>query len=128
MKYYSIISGEVNQENDLSSEFQEGKKFGSVILGKSNLFVKKMFKADYIPVSSIKRVFQRVKAVDAGCCPPVTIEEQYFVFVYGDEKEYEVKLGENRHGDVAAKKLLEVFRGIEGIEINKVPNGKRSQN
>lgn len=125
MKYYSIISGEVNDKNDLSSELEKGMKIGPVTVGRENLFVKKFMKAEYIPFGSIERAFQRVKAVDAGCCPPITIEEQYAVMIHSGGKEYEIRFGENRHGDVDVKKLLDIFRQ-KGIEVKFIKDGKRN--
>ena len=126
MKYYNIISKEVNDKNDLSSEMGRGTKIGPAVIGNENLFIKKFMKADFIPLKDIKRIFQRVKAVDAGCCPPITIEEQYAVIVYGDETEYEIRFGENRHGDVDVKRMIDIIGKMDGVEVSCKKDGKRN--
>ena len=75
MKFTDLFSGEVSSD-DAAGEFSSAQEFGKLAVSRSFIFEKKFMKAGFIPISSVKQVFQRVRPVSAGCCPPYTVEEQ----------------------------------------------------
>ena len=129
MKYVDMVTGKAAEEiSGLEADFKAGSKYKALTIGRENIFFKKLMKTEYISLCEVNRVFRRVRPVDAGCCPPLTIEEQYLVAVGRDGREYEMHVGDDRHGEVDIRKILEEIKNIGGIEMGFVKDGQRDKN
>ena len=118
MKFYPLAS-QVENPEELASEYRTARQIGKVRLGELRLFLRSGVKAYYIPFRDVRRCFRRVQLVSAKmCCGRGDLEVENLV-VCGDGGELiQVQLP----GAKAAKILMEELkRLIPEAEFGKPP-------
>ena len=104
MKFYPLAT-DVNNQDELASEYKAAREIGKVRLGELHLFLRTGLKTYYIPYRDVRRCFRRVQLVPAKmCCGKGDFEiENLVVCGEGDAELFQVQLP----GTKAARILME---------------------
>lgn len=116
MKFYPLAT-EVENQDELASEYKTAREIGKVRLGELTLFLRAGLKVHYVPYRDVRRCFRRVQLIPAKmCCGNGDFEIENLV-VCGDAGELaQVQLP----GSKAAKILMtELERLIPEAEFGK---------
>lgn len=86
-KNFVHISGEAADEQALSLDYENAKKFGLVRVGKSFLFNKKFASINYVPLESVKWAYMRMEDYNAKLCCGGAILSSYYIVAHGGDGE-----------------------------------------
>lgn len=107
MKDYTYKKG---QNEFLDLEFKTSAEYGKVKIADKTIFWKKGLKWYCVSLSSVKRAFRRVEAVNTKmCCGNVNFDIQKLILILEDDTELELLIGEGtvREAEVLFEKLKE---------------------
>ena len=117
---FNPLTTEVENQDELASEYKAAREIGKVRLGELRLFLRAGLKVHYIPYKDVRRCFRRVQLIPAKmCCGRGDFEvENLVVCGENDVELMQVQLP----GTKAAKILMEELQArIPEAEFGKPP-------